>query len=76
MHENYREGDIVVMGVRKNESKFRDRFYTAVFFTRDYDGVKAKVWAPLLYVDEPTLIRLIERFGIPENPVWRFWLLR
>jgi len=63
---------IVVMGVRKGESKFRAAYYNAVFFTRDYDGVKAKVWAPLLYVDEQTLIKLIERFGIPKNPVWRF----
>jgi 3'-phosphoadenosine 5'-phosphosulfate sulfotransferase (PAPS reductase)/FAD synthetase len=72
LHENYKEGDIVVMGVRKSESKFRDKFYTATFFERDYDGVKAKVWAPLLFVDEPMLVRLIERLGIPKNPVWRF----
>jgi hypothetical protein len=72
IYENYREGDLIVMGVRKSESKFRDKFYTAVFFTRNYDGVEAKVWAPLLFVDEPTLVRLIERFGIPKNTVWRF----
>jgi 3'-phosphoadenosine 5'-phosphosulfate sulfotransferase (PAPS reductase)/FAD synthetase len=70
--QNYKKGDIVVMGVRKSESKFRDKFYTQTFFIRDYDGVKARVWAPLLHVDEPTLVRLIERFGIPRNPVWRF----
>jgi len=72
LKESYREGDLVVMGVRKGESRFRDKFYTATFFTRNYNGVEAKVWAPLLFVDEPTLVRLIERFGIPKNPVWRF----
>jgi len=72
LKESYREGDLVVMGVRKNESKFRDKFYTRTFFERDYDGVKAKVWAPLLFVDEPTLMRLIERFNIPKNPVWKY----
>ena len=72
IHENYSEGDLVVMGVRKSESRFRDKFYTATFFTRDYGSVKAKVWAPLLYVDEPTLVRLISQFKIPPNPVWRF----
>jgi 3'-phosphoadenosine 5'-phosphosulfate sulfotransferase (PAPS reductase)/FAD synthetase len=72
LKESYREGDLVVMGVRKNESRFRDKFYTATFFIRDYDGVKAKVWAPLLFVDEPTLVRLIELFGIPKNPVWKY----
>jgi 3'-phosphoadenosine 5'-phosphosulfate sulfotransferase (PAPS reductase)/FAD synthetase len=72
IHQEYRPGDIIVMGVRKSESKFRDRFYTAVFFERDYDGVKTQVWAPLLFVDEPTLMRLIERFNIPKSPVWKY----
>jgi 3'-phosphoadenosine 5'-phosphosulfate sulfotransferase (PAPS reductase)/FAD synthetase len=72
LKQNYREGDIVVMGVRKGESKFRDKFYTQTFFARDYGGVKARVWAPLLFVDEPTLLRLIERYGIPKNPVWKY----
>jgi len=72
IHSEYREGDIVVMGVRKGESKFRDRFYMQTFFERDYNGIRARVWAPLLFIDESTLVRLIERFKIPRNPVWRF----
>jgi 3'-phosphoadenosine 5'-phosphosulfate sulfotransferase (PAPS reductase)/FAD synthetase len=72
VHQEYRRDDIIVMGVRKDESLFRDQFYTATFFIRDYDGVKALVWAPLLFVNEPMLVRLIERFGIPRNPVWRY----
>ncbi len=67
----YSDGDLVVMGVRKSESRFRDKFYTATFFVRDYDGVRARVWAPLLHVDEPTLVRLIEKFNIPRSPVWK-----
>jgi 3'-phosphoadenosine 5'-phosphosulfate sulfotransferase (PAPS reductase)/FAD synthetase len=70
VNENYKDGDYIVIGVRKNESKFRDRFYTAVFFERNYDGIKTKVWAPLLFVNESTLVRLIERLGIPRNPIW------
>jgi len=69
---NYKEGDMVVMGVRKNESRFRDKFYTATFFTRNYDGVEARVWAPLLYVKEPVLAKLLEQFKIPHNPVWKY----
>ena len=72
IHKNYHKGDVVVMGVRKNESKFRNEFYTSVFFERDYNGVKALVWTPLLYVDEPTIEQLIKQFGIPRNPVWKF----
>jgi 3'-phosphoadenosine 5'-phosphosulfate sulfotransferase (PAPS reductase)/FAD synthetase len=71
IHENYSEGDLLVLGVRKGESRFRDKYYTSTFFERDYDGVKAKVWAPLLYADELTLLRLLERFNVPQNPVWR-----
>ena len=72
LKESYKEGDLVVMGVRKSESRFRDKFYTATFFTRDYDGVKARIWTPLLFIDEPVLVRLVERFEIPKNPVWKY----
>jgi 3'-phosphoadenosine 5'-phosphosulfate sulfotransferase (PAPS reductase)/FAD synthetase len=72
LHENYRQGDLVVIGVRKGESNYRFMFYNNVFFTKDYGGVKAKVWAPLLYVDEPVLVKLLERFNIPRNPVWKY----
>jgi 3'-phosphoadenosine 5'-phosphosulfate sulfotransferase (PAPS reductase)/FAD synthetase len=72
IHQEYRKGDLVVMGVRRDESTFRGKFYTATFFERDYGGIKAQVWAPLLFVDGQTLTRLIERLGIPRNPVWRF----
>ena len=72
LRENYRGDDLVVIGVRKGESKFRDKFYTTTFFTRVYDDVKAKVWTPLLFADESALMRLIERYNIPKNPVWRY----
>jgi len=71
LHENYKEGDLVVIGVRKSESDYRYMFYNATFFVKDYGGVKAQVWAPLLYIDEPVLTQLIERFNIPKSPVWR-----
>jgi len=72
LRENYGKGDLVTLGVRRSESKFRHGFYTETFFTRDYGKLKVKVWAPLLHIDEPTLMKLIERFKIPKNPVWRF----
>jgi 3'-phosphoadenosine 5'-phosphosulfate sulfotransferase (PAPS reductase)/FAD synthetase len=72
LKENYHEGDIVVMGVRKSESRFRDKFYKSTFFERDYDGVKTRVWAPLLHIEEPVLAKLLKQFKIPHNPVWRF----
>jgi 3'-phosphoadenosine 5'-phosphosulfate sulfotransferase (PAPS reductase)/FAD synthetase len=72
IHQEYRKGDVVVIGVRRAESSFRAMSYTQVFFERDYGGIKALVWAPLLYVDESTLVKLIEQFRIPKNPVWRY----
>jgi 3'-phosphoadenosine 5'-phosphosulfate sulfotransferase (PAPS reductase)/FAD synthetase len=72
LKENYKKGDLIVIGVRKSESDYRYMFYNATFFVKDYDGVRAWVWAPLLYVDEPILVRLLERFNIPKNPVWRY----
>jgi 3'-phosphoadenosine 5'-phosphosulfate sulfotransferase (PAPS reductase)/FAD synthetase len=68
----YKDGDLVVLGVRKSESRFRDKFYVATFFERNYDSIKARVWAPLLFVDEPTLVKLIEKFNIPRSPVWKY----
>ena len=71
LKENYSSGDLVVIGVRRSESDYRYMFYNATFFVKNYDGVKAQVWAPLLYVDEPILVQLLERFNIPKSPVWR-----
>ena len=69
--EQYRKGDLIVMGVRKNESRFRSKFYTATFFQREYGNVKAVVWAPLLHVDELIMEQLMKQFEIPKNPVWK-----
>jgi hypothetical protein len=72
LRENYNTNDVVVVGIRKSESKFRDVYYESTFFTRKYDDVEVKVWAPLLYVNDVILNSLIERFKIPKNPVWRY----
>jgi 3'-phosphoadenosine 5'-phosphosulfate sulfotransferase (PAPS reductase)/FAD synthetase len=72
LRKNYKNGDFIVLGVRKGESRLRDTLYTATFFVRDYNGIKARVWAPLLHIDESTLAKLLEQFKIPRNPVWRF----
>jgi len=71
LHVHYKKGDIVAVGVKRGDSNFRFWYYTSVFFTRDYGGVKVQVWAPLLYVSDATLNSLIERFRIPKSPVWR-----
>jgi len=72
LEENYREGDIVALGVRGSESRFRLTKYTAAFFTRDYDKLKVLAWAPLWKVTDEVVERFIRRFNIPRNPVWRF----
>jgi 3'-phosphoadenosine 5'-phosphosulfate sulfotransferase (PAPS reductase)/FAD synthetase len=69
--EEYRRGDLVALGVKKGDSDYRKKFYTSVFFERDYGGIKARIWAPLLHVDDNVLQKLIERFKIPYNPMWR-----
>jgi 3'-phosphoadenosine 5'-phosphosulfate sulfotransferase (PAPS reductase)/FAD synthetase len=72
VRENYSNGDLLVLGVRGPESLFRERFYTSTFIERKYGGVVTKVWLPLLHVDNNTLEKLVNMYGIPRNPVWRF----
>jgi 3'-phosphoadenosine 5'-phosphosulfate sulfotransferase (PAPS reductase)/FAD synthetase len=73
LEENYREGDRVGLGVRGPESMFRLTKYTAAFFTRDYNKrLKVMAWAPLWRTTDEMVERLIRRFNIPRNPVWRF----
>jgi hypothetical protein len=72
LEENYGENDLVALGVRGDESSFRLWFYRETFFMRDYGKLKVKAWAPLLRISESTLMKLIEQFKIPKNPVWRF----
>jgi len=73
LKQNYRNGDIVVMGIRGPESLFRMSKYTAVFDEKYYSEAKvnAKVWLPLLFVDDEKVDELIKILGIPESPVWR-----
>jgi 3'-phosphoadenosine 5'-phosphosulfate sulfotransferase (PAPS reductase)/FAD synthetase len=72
LKQNYRNGDIIVMGIRGTESDFRAKNYTAVFMEKYYKEAKVetKIWLPLLYVGDETVDKLIKRFGIPESPVW------
>jgi len=73
IRQNYREGDLIVLGVRRDDSLFRERNYDSVFATKRYGDVKvqATIWLPLLYVGDEMINVLIRRFGIPESPVWR-----
>jgi len=73
IRQHYRDGDIIVLGIRGAESLFREREYNEVFTTKYYSdaGVKTKIWLPLLYVGDEAVDRLIMRFGIPESPVWK-----
>ncbi len=72
LKHHYRDGDLLVLGIRGDESVFREREYSAVFAEKHYKDakVRAKVWLPLLYVDSETVDMLIKKFGIPESPVW------
>jgi len=70
---SYRDGDLLVLGVRKSESLFREREYNSVFTTKFYSESKvhAKIWLPLLHISDTIIDRLIEKLGIPKSPVWR-----
>jgi 3'-phosphoadenosine 5'-phosphosulfate sulfotransferase (PAPS reductase)/FAD synthetase len=71
--QHYRPGDLIVLGIRGDESLFRERNYDGVFTVKYYSDAKvwAKLWLPLLYVDDETVDKLIKKFGAPESPVWR-----
>ncbi len=73
LEENYGANDLVVLGVRGPESKFRLGKYTTAFFTRSYNRrLKVKAWAPLWRTTDEVIEKLIRRYNIPRNPVWRF----
>jgi 3''-phosphoadenosine 5''-phosphosulfate sulfotransferase (PAPS reductase)/FAD synthetase and related enzymes len=71
LQENYKPGDLVVLGIRKRESKFREQLDYKVFNNYLYGNkVAVWLWLPLLNVDDKTVKELVEKFGIPQNPVW------
>jgi len=73
LSSQYRENDLVVLGVKGPDSKFRLGEYKSAFFVRDYNRrLKANAWAPLWNVTDEMVERLIRRYNIPRNPVWRF----
>jgi len=73
LKKNYREGDLVALGVRGPESKFRLGRYTSAFFIRNYNGrLKVMAWAPLWRTTDEIVERLIRRFNIPRNPIWKY----
>ena len=71
IRENYSDGDLLAMGVRGADSRFRLKFYESTFMERKYGSVVTKVWLPLLRVDDLMVERLIDKFKIPRNPVWK-----
>ena len=69
---NYRKGDLIVAGIRSNESLFRLLNYNKVFTNKCYDdGPCVHAWYPVLRLSDIEVEQLIKKFGIPENPVWR-----
>ena len=71
LQENYRPGDLVVLGIRGSESRFREKLYKEVFTDHIYGGkVKVKLWMPLLRMDDSVVTKLMRQYGIPENPTW------
>ena len=75
LEDNYRKGDIVTLGVRGPESRFRLTKYTVAFFTRDYGKLKALVWAPLWRATDELVERLIRRFNIRRSVERRYGAL-
>ena len=73
LEENYKENDLVVLGVRGPESKFRLGRYTSAFFIRVYNKrLKVMAWAPLWKATSETVERLIRHYNIPRNPIWKY----
>ncbi len=73
LEENYGANDLVVLGVKGPDSKFRLGEYTSAFFVRSYSKrLKVKAWAPLWNATDEIVERLIRRYNIPRNPVWRY----
>lgn len=69
---NYRRGDIVAFGVKKWDSDHRRGRYKSTFFIREYNShLKVDAWSPVLHIDDYTVEKLINRFEIPRNPIWR-----
>ena len=72
LERNYKKGDLVVMGIRGEESLFRLLNYDKVFTNKCYgDGLCVHAWYPILHLSDTEVVQLIKKFGIPENPVWR-----
>lgn len=68
----YRPGDIVVMGIRKTESLYREREFNRTFYKyRHRSGMWVSYWLPLLHADDVVVSKLARRLGIPTSPVWR-----
>jgi hypothetical protein len=73
LEENYRENDLVALGVRGPESRFRLGHYTSAFFIRNYNGhLKVMAWAPLWRATDELVERLIRHYNIPRNPIWKY----
>jgi len=72
LEHNYRSNDLVVLGIRKSESRFREKLYRHIFTQHKYGNrINVLLWMPLLYADDAMVMQLIRRYNVPENPVWR-----
>jgi 3'-phosphoadenosine 5'-phosphosulfate sulfotransferase (PAPS reductase)/FAD synthetase len=71
LKSNYKENDIIVMGIRGSESLFRLINYDRVFTERCYDNLCVKAWYPILHLSDIEVDQLIRKFNIPINPVWK-----
>ena len=69
--KEYKPIDLIVMGIRKDESLFREKTFNKVFYTyRDKNGLFLHYWLPVLYADDRIINMLIKKYGIPISPVW------
>ena len=70
LKSEYKPNDLVVMGIRRNESLFRLTNYDKVFSKKCYDELCVKTWYPVLNLTDKEVENLIRKLGIPRNPVW------
>ena len=71
LRQNYKPGDLMVLGVRGSESLFRLLRYDKVFTNRCFGkSFCVNAWYPILHLTDVEVNQLIRKFNIPVNPVW------
>jgi len=66
-----RASPVWVVGVRRAESRRRERLFKDEWSTVTLGGFNVRYWFPILDWSDGQVEEFIRRRGIPENPAWR-----